>query len=385
MISVENFYYILYEILIKPVNINLRYYWPFGTTEKLIYYGSNYELPVFSPFVLCHFDQEPIYQEDEELIMNSTLTRHSQKFPRILANSEYSDFKKQICKQNYLLDWYFFYHGFAALDWYRDAQYFNQDYNLTHPFLSFNHLVRHKRSYRMSMIARLANKEILKQGIVSFHGTKQDCYSELEDNYSELSFYSRNLIEKYLINDLYLPIIVDRPDINGSASAHFGNQEYQIRQRALFSLVNETVFYDKKLHLTEKVFQPIVCCRPFILTAAPGNLQYLRSYGFKTFGDYIDESYDTELDNDRRMDLIVEQLIKLCNRPIKELQDMLDDMRPILVYNKQHFFGEFRRIIIDELVENFNQCLRIWNNGRVDGRIFPLHPDPDLVKQILLR
>ena len=335
--------------------------------------------------VLFHFDQEPIYEKDTGAIVSGTNMRHYKKWPRILANSEHSSLKKQICRSDDLLDWYFFYHGFAALDWYRDAQYLDVDQKITHAFLSFNHLVRDRRSYRMAMIARLADREILSQGIVSFHGTQEDCKDELADVSSSMSGSSQSLVEQHLIDRISLPVIVDRADIDGTASAHFGHQEYQLRQRALFSVVNETVFYDRKLHLTEKVFQPIVCGRPFVLTAAPGNLEYLRSYGFRTFGDWIDESYDLEEDDDRRMDLIVDQLVKLCRKPMHELQDTLDDMQPTLVWNKQHFFGEFRRIIVDELVENFNQCLRIWNNGRVDDRIYPLHPDPDVVKQILLR
>jgi hypothetical protein len=35
-----------------------------------------------------------------------------------------------------------------------------------------------------------------------------------------------------------------------------------------------------------------------MLLAAPGNLAYLKSYGFKTFDSVIDESYDTIQDND---------------------------------------------------------------------------------------
>jgi hypothetical protein len=173
--------------------------------------------------------------------------------------------------------------------------------------------------------------------------------------------------------------------IDGSASAHFGHIEYLIRQESLFHLVNETVFYHDKLHLSEKIFQPIVCKRPFLLAAAPGNLEYLRNYGFKTFGDYVDESYDLEPDPDLRMDLIVKQLIMLSKLSVAQMRSMLDDMRPILEFNKAHFFGNFRQMIVEELVENFNQCIRVWNNGRVDGRDQTLHPNLELVKKTLLR
>jgi hypothetical protein len=54
--------------------------------------------------------------------------------------------------------------------------------------------------------------------------------------------------------------------------------------------------------LTEKALRPIACGQPFILAATPGSLQYLRSYGFKTFSGYIDETYDTiqEMQNNNK-------------------------------------------------------------------------------------
>ena len=40
--------------------------------------------------------------------------------------------------------------------------------------------------------------------------------------------------------------------------------------------------------------------QPFIVFAAPRMLEYLRSYGFKTFDTVWDESYDQETDHDSR-------------------------------------------------------------------------------------
>ena len=70
---------------------------------------------------------------------------------------------------------------------------------------------------------------------------------------------------------------------------------------------------------------------------------------------------------------------------MQELRDIQQDMQSVLVHNKQHFFGAFRDIIVAELVDNFDHCVRRWNNGRVDDREVPLHRDLESVKQILLR
>jgi hypothetical protein len=236
----------------------------------------------------------------------------------------------------------------------------------------------------MAMLARYAKHGLLDRGLISFHGSRNRCHEEINDFQSLLSSHSKGLISDFLMDGLDLPLTLDRTEIDGAASAHFGDQEYDIRQSGLFNVVNETVFYEHKLHLTEKIFQPIVCMRPFLLVAAAGNLEYLRSYGFKTFGDFIDESYDHEPDDDKRMDMIVDQLISLSNLSIDQLRGLLERMRPILIHNKKHFFGKFREIIVDELIFNFDHCLRTWNNGRIDDRSVSLHPDLKLVKKILL-
>lgn len=388
MVSVENFYHVLYEHLLKPVNFHMRYYYPFGTHQTVMHRGReecNKLLAMNLPLVLFHFDQEPIYPQDDVVIFDGTRNRHmTGKCPKMLANSERSSIKKRICAEYDLLDWYYFYHGFAALDWYRDAKYFAYNNEIDRVFLSLNHLVTGQRSYRMSLLARMLEKKLHHHGIISFHGTAQTCWNEINTAGCMISAYSRDLIARHLASRSDLPFVADRDQIDGTASAGFGHIEYDMRMNAMWSVVNETVFYDDKLHLTEKIFQPIVTNRPFLLVSSTGSLAYLKSYGFKTFGDWIDESYDSEPDPDTRMDMIIDQLDWLCARPMAQLRQMLAEMRPILEHNKNHFFDQFREIICNELVENFNQCIRVWNNGRVDDRQVMLHPNPQQVKDLLI-
>ena len=384
MISIANFYWVLFENLLAPVQLNCKYFFPFGTTDQLIAneYGS-FRYGGAEALALFHFDQEPIYPYDDRTIAEAT-EQNRCKWPRILANSEHSFLKKKMCKQNELLDWYFFYHGFAALDWYRDAEYLNNDVTIDRPFINLNHLVKHKRSHRMSLLARLVRDEVVDVGMISFHSNWKECRQEIKDPFSEISDFDRALIEKYLVDRKLQPLIVDQANIDATFSARFGVHEYRMKQRAFLHVVTETVFYDKKLHLTEKVFQPIVHGRPFVLVAAPGNLQYLKSYGFKTFDQWIDESYDHELDNVLRLDKIAAAVKRISSMSMKDLHDMLAEIQPILEFNKRHFFSDFRRIITHELVDNFDQCLRLWNNGRVNY-VWPRHPDLEKVKSLLLQ
>lgn len=384
VISVENFYWILYENLLQPVGLDCWYYYPWGTKNNLI--AEEYkklESRRDHNHVFFHFEQEPLWSLHLGPY-DSMINAWSNKLLRILANSEKSNFKKEICKSRGLSDWYFFYHGFAALDWYRDGQYITHQYPVQNAFLSLNH-VFDQRSYRLALVARMLDKNIAHKGSISFHTTLDVVNKELCNPDTRLSPISQKLIKVNIAKLLDLPWKLDDVPIDGDLSARFGHQEYKLWQGSLWHVVNETVFYEPKLHLTEKIFKPIVAERPFILVAAPGNLAYLQNYGFKTFGNWIDESYDNLQDPDERLNAITHEIARFSCMNIDDLRNIHRDMLPVLHYNKKHFFGKFREIIVTELIDNFDQCIRIWNNNREDGREFALHPDLGQIKKILLR
>jgi hypothetical protein len=234
-------------------------------------------------------------------------------------------------------------------------------------------------------VARLAKQNLIDQGHVSLHlghteyGTWQQ---EILNPKTRLSSEACELIAQYLTR----PLILDQEHSTGSISADFGHQEFDLWKSGLWHIVTETVFYHDKLHLTEKIFKPIVAQRPFMLAAAPGNLAYLKSYGFQTFDQWIDESYDTIQDHDQRLQAIVDQTQRLCAMSDSELRLMHQEMQLVLEHNFNHLWTTFRHRIVNELVDNFELSVRLWNNGRVDGKELPLQNiDLARVKQILLR
>jgi hypothetical protein len=188
---------------------------------------------------------------------------------------------------------------------------------------------------------------LVKHGHVSlFHtGWKQT----IEDTENPLDSRARIKIYNALRN-LEEPLTIDTSEPDGTLSAQVNFDDLT---GALFHVVTETVYFDPKLHLTEKVFKPIAAKRPFFLVAAPGNLAYLKSYGFRTFDRWIDESYDQEPDHYIRIEKITEQIKQLCALPMEELKKMHIEMQEVLEYNFNHFYNRFKDIIVDELVDNF--------------------------------
>jgi len=89
-----------------------------------------------------------------------------------------------------------------------------------------------------------------------------------------------------------------------------------------------------------------------MLIGAAGNLEYLKSYGFRTFSSIIDESYDRKVNPDTRIEMVVGQLKWYCDLSEKDKLDVMREIEPIVEYNFHHFYGEFKHIITTELIDN---------------------------------
>jgi len=391
MFSLDRFYNILHNNLINQFeNGRSVYFYPFGTYNTTTFLSDKLDtgstpIAPYSNFWItqrrwlhCYFfDQEPYYDYTLPIITNSLLQPDhfvgSSKI-NILANSEKSKLKTEFVKNNNYHDWYYFYHGFAALDWYRDFQYFEPESfdRFDKVFICYNHLTSKYRSYRLHLVSNLIAQDLVKHGLVSlFHDGWQETINDPEN---PLDNRARVKIHQTLKN-VSSPLTIDTNAPTGEMSAKVNFKDLT---DALFHVVTETVYFQDKLHLTEKVFKPIVAKRPFFLVAAPGNLAYLKSYGFRTFGRWIDESYDLEQDHYIRIEKITFELAKLCAMSPALLKQMHQEMQEVLDYNFNHFYTTFKDLIVDELVDNFEHILCQINNGRQPGNHSKYHQRFDL-------
>jgi hypothetical protein len=80
----------------------------------------------------------------------------------------------------------------------------------------------------------------------------------------------------------------------------------------------------------------------------------MRSIGFKTFGDFWDESYDEEENNDGRFEKVFNLLMKFNKMPIEELHKLYIDMIPTLKYNYDLIVG---RGSMEQLTDNLENSI----------------------------
>jgi len=148
------------------------------------------------------------------------------------------------------------------------------------------------------------------------------------------------------------PVPVHSFDEHDNSSAHIDFTQLTPWNTSFLHVVSETI-WQNKIHLTEKVFKPIVLHQPFVVLQAPGSLQYLRSYGFRTFGDWWDESYDDIQDPQERMQAIADIVNWISTQDLYKLRD---EMAHVLEYNFHHFYNELPNIALDELGQNVRSC-----------------------------
>lgn len=116
------------------------------------------------------------------------------------------------------------------------------------------------------------------------------------------------------IDDLPERVFDTPDDVWSKVNTHFMcssvNKEYM--QSAPIHIVSETEFaVNGTLRMTEKSIKPIICGVPFLIVGVSQSLQAMREIGFDILDDVIDHSYDLERNHAKRLQKVVDELIRL--------------------------------------------------------------------------
>lgn len=200
-------------------------------------------------------------------------------------------------------------------------------------FLMYNR--NSSRLHRPWFVYNLYKNDLLDDGLVSL--MQVDDYDEFikkDGDYSELDLSKEDidLLRKNTPN--FYPRWIDEPDSNKVAEFHNFLSRKDEYEKTYFTIVSETNSQKEFRFLTEKTVKPIMNYHPFLILGNPGSIMQLQDMGFKTFSEFWDESYDTELDLKKRVNMIIEQVKILTNKSFEEWNKILVNMEPILRQNK---------------------------------------------------
>jgi hypothetical protein len=192
-------------------------------------------------------------------------------------------------------------------------------------YINLNHFFRVHRAYLM---ANLEQKNLLGHGYNSFHNAMDG--NELV-RFKELYPYLP------LPETRHLDVKDDKTQISGGLSRQFVTYKidtlpYYVND-SMVHIVGETQFFGGPRDLSEKTFKPIFFKQPFIFVGQPRCLELLRQLGYKTFHGLIDESYDTVEDHQTRLDMIIEQIERLCKLTDSERIEFTNSCIDIVEHN----------------------------------------------------
>jgi len=346
----------------KNRNFELAVHDPFGSSDPdsiVVYINGNENRGNY----LYLFDQEPIQPN----LHKSTFSKikeycGTKKFAMVTSER---DSENANWAQEYLggEQFYYFFHGWAALDWFRG---FNRTFNITPPadrtikktFISPNRIIGGKRKHRVAMLYHMLKNDLWHNHI----SAPQVCPVEGEDILDIAGSMSKNYPDiVHVLKEADLP----RTFRNEETQEMSSYKLTQIKEscESLFYHVTETVATGKRHHITEKTFKPIALQMPFILTAPAYSLAYLKQYGFMTFGSIWDESYDFIEDDFERYTAIGKLMKQLDSYTSAEKHKLWLDCLPIIKYNYEHFYkGNFEKLLWQELENMLGQINDYFSN-----------------------
>jgi hypothetical protein len=254
---------------------------------------------------------------------------------------------------------YYWGHAVIAHDWFRYAEHdtklnFNLD-NIKQDFLIYNRAWSGTREYRLCFVEQLMEHQLSQHCKMSFNPYNGTCYSQHQ--FVNSTFQITNFeLENFFPTNTY----------TASASADYNNTDYATTG---IEIVLETLFDDTRWHLTEKTLRPIACGKPFMLAATAGSLQYLRNYGFETFAELIDESYDIVLNSRDRLDAIVQEMKRISALDVDAKQVLYTKLHEIAQRNKQRFFNGMIEQVLKEYRTNLDQAMIVMQQNRTNRHL----------------
>ena len=383
MIRIDEIYGNVFWSWIKRHHPGVRVYFcdPFGRSDpdSLVNYGRD-DIPEHNYTLL--WDQEPINLNihtetfDKVVLKNQDLhtacnsrNLHNQlaldsgynkplrtngQVGTIICSECDSDTVDAVCKKYNWKSYYYFFHGWAALDWYRgyDRTFLIkpwQERTISKTFLAPNRIVAGERQHRLEMLYW-----IFKLGMTDNHISCPDvCPAENITIMDAIHPLKKRLSDIETVFETQ-PLPLNFQGEVGHPMRSCWLDLFNESAESLLYLVTETVASGRRHHLTEKTFKPIALGMPFIIVGTQGSLRYLRNYGFRTFGDLWDESYDDEPDDAKRIEKIA-RVLELLESLEDDRQAIFDSAWDIIQHNWNHFYGGgFEAILWQELKDMLN-------------------------------
>jgi hypothetical protein len=226
-------------------------------------------------------------------------------------------------------------------------------------FLCLN---RKSHNFRIAILAHLKNLKLLENDITNWSSLNPFKFHSNEINSllflkKYISFKDKNLLKNCI--ELFGETKLSHYEQNDD-SFYDGGEWYPVAKgnkidtfnNSYINIVTETHFelQNYKIHITEKSFKPFYFFQMPIFLAPYNHIKTMREeYDFYFFDDLIDHSYDNEIDDTNRFNMVIDEIKKLsCMR--EEIQN----------YYKKN---------IDKIIHNHN-FIKTYSEKKIEEKYY---------------
>ena len=201
-------------------------------------------------------------------------------------------------------------------------------------FLSFNRIVTKYHRYRLLCDYVKHDLSDSYFSFIELDKTFKGCKKEIN---------KKNIFDKFDLNVIkktfdIVPLELDTKNSKDKIGFKTNNTfKKDLFLDSCINIVTETSMFYNELFISEKIFKPILSYQPFIVLGPVNYLKRLKYYGFKTFDNFWDESYDKIEDSSKRYDKVLQTILELNKKSIDELNNLYKSLKEICIYNRNHF------------------------------------------------
>lgn len=230
---------------------------------------------------------------------------------------------------------------------------------------TYNLLQKRPRAHRIWLFDQMMEKDLLKHGINTMN------YIEDSERGPDGRIYWHPLVKDSESIDrmnTILPMMPEKEythykkeDTDAFSDECSGKWQMMFNREIVLdswvSIISEAAATENQCFLSEKIFKPLVLENPFMVWGDRFTLKKLQELGYRTFGDFWDESYDEGKDTIQRLDALVNSIQDLCNRSPEDMLTMFKECEEILRHNS----ALIQRVSTTELREHLKFLSSILN------------------------
>jgi hypothetical protein len=201
-------------------------------------------------------------------------------------------------------------------------------------YLSYN---RNVKVHRLYITSEIIKRGLLEKGMLSNYFNFEQhkfCFGSIHEN---LPNKTDDLIQSLTNHKDLFPIDLGLKTVLNVDTDRFMSlqlSDLHHFNETCFGIITETKYFQDNYEFpnriktdlsldcyffSEKTYKFIAAKKPFLLAGVPGCLELLKRAGYRTFHPYINESYDNVKDDELRLDMIVDEVERLCNMSDEEM------------------------------------------------------------------